>query len=154
MGIHRQDHSASPRQEQPHSAPGQGTLLAAGLEHPSAWTFHSVQQLQQQLLQNWRKFLLHLCLQGLVPGNSCNSDGEFGCLHVFFFFEKNPPPLRYLMSAIEKRIIMSLKTKSLSKVFREPSGGFLQRNSLRALRAAFSPSLLYIRIRLLITLFK
>lgn len=121
--------------------PGQGTLLAACLEHLPAWTLHNVQQLQQQLLQSSFHFssvFRDLCLQQLLFPKVVEN------LDAFMFFSPSlwKKIFKILMFAIEKRIIMFLKTKSLFEMFREPSGGFLQwerANLLTALPASFFP---------------
>lgn len=69
--------------------PGQGTLLAASLEHLPAWTLHSVQQLQQQLLKSSFHFssvFRDLCLQQLLFPKVMENLDAF----MFFF----PQPLK------------------------------------------------------------
>ena len=106
--------------------PRQWTLLAACPEHLRAWTCaHSHAALTTAPA---KQFSLQWRLQGLVltTAGVFKSNGEFGCLHIFFPSLQKKTPLRYLMFAIENRKIMLLKTKSLFKVFRVFSGGLLK----------------------------
>lgn len=66
--------------------PQQWRLFAACPEHLSAWTCAHYQATLTTAPA--KQFLLQWHLQGLVPTTAgvFKSNGEFGCLHFFFFF--------------------------------------------------------------------
>lgn len=122
----------------------QWMLFTACPEHLSARTCAHYQRTPTTVPT--KQFLLQWCLQGLVliTAGVFKSNGEFGCLRVFFpSLQKNPTFQILDVCYWKKRKIMLLKTKSLFKVFRVHSGDLLQwvRASLltSSARLLFSP---------------
>lgn len=79
------------------------TLFVVSLEHLSAWTCAHYQATLTTAPA--KQFLLQLHLQGLVltTASVFKSNGEFGCLHIFFPSPQKKTPLSNFMFAVEKK---------------------------------------------------